>query len=88
MMQVSAGQRIAAAMVSIGVTAGAAQGMTELSRYEDSGRGLARAAAPRAAIVCAPVRAARSAPGTAAAVGSGQGKPGRRAPAIRANIAW
>ncbi len=71
MMKVSAGQRILAAVVSIAVTLGAAQGVTVLSRHEPGNRVTAQGTAPQGGIVCAPVRAPRDMPGTGAGSGTG-----------------
>lgn len=54
MKQINAGQRILAAVASIAITAGVAQGMAELSRHEAAGRGITRGAAAQAGIACAP----------------------------------
>lgn len=63
MMKVSASQRILAAVASIAVTLGAAKGVTELARHEPGIRGVTRANAPQAGVVCAPVGAPRDMPG-------------------------
>jgi hypothetical protein len=59
MMKISVTQRILAAVASITVSIGMAQGMTELARYESGSRWMKQGAAPLAGIACAPDRAAR-----------------------------
>lgn len=56
MTKISVAQRMLAAVASITVSIGMAQGMTELARYESGSRWMTQGAAPPAGIVCAPVR--------------------------------